>query len=117
MDQPSLDDSRAKLCRANEHIESLAGKINEHRKSRPYHTSIEGDIDTGEYVVTLTPREPPKEVGLLIGDVIANLRGALDYLIYALAWLDSGSPQEDTQFPIADNVSVSSARRRDDSKA
>jgi len=38
----------------------------------------------------------------LVGEICYNLRCALDYLIYALAELDSGSPQKGTQFPIMD---------------
>lgn len=104
MAEPSLADSRAKLCRARDHLAALEAETKKHWKRRPYDLSIEGDVDTGEYVVSLRPREPPKEYGLIIGDVIANLRGALDYLVYALAWLDSGFPQEQTQFPIADTL-------------
>ena len=41
-------------------------------------------------------------LGILIGEAIYNLRAALDYLIYELAFFDSGSIQKGTQFPIED---------------
>jgi len=41
-------------------------------------------------------------LGILVGEVIYNLRAALDYLIYELAFLDSFKIQEGTQFPIED---------------
>jgi len=40
--------------------------------------------------------------GTLVGEITYNLRCALDYLIYALAVLDSGSDEKGTQFPILD---------------
>ena len=40
--------------------------------------------------------------GTLVGEICYNLRCVLDYLVYALAELDSGSPQKGTQFPIMD---------------
>ena len=39
---------------------------------------------------------------LVAGEVLYHLRTALDYLVYNLAWLDTGSPQEGTAFPIVD---------------
>ena len=45
---------------------------------------------------------PPLRVGVLVGEVCYNLRSAVDFLVYNLAWLDSGTPQEMTQFPIED---------------
>jgi hypothetical protein len=38
--------------------------------------------------------------GTLVGEITYNLRCSLDYLVYALAALDAGSPQKGTQFPI-----------------
>jgi len=41
-------------------------------------------------------------VGVAIGEICYNLKTALDYLIFELAELDSGSEQKNTQFPIMD---------------
>jgi hypothetical protein len=43
---------------------------------------------------------PSTFVAIVAGEALYNLRAALDYLVHALAWLDSGSPQDYTQFPI-----------------
>jgi len=43
-------------------------------------------------------------LGTLIGEACYNFRCVLDYLVYALAKLDSGSPQKNTQFPIMDRM-------------
>jgi hypothetical protein len=52
------------------------------------------------------PEKPlviPPALGILVGETAYNLRAALDYLVYELAILDSGSVQEGTQFPIEDS--------------
>jgi hypothetical protein len=102
VDEPSLADAYAKLDRAATHLAELKAKIVEFRKSRPYYVAIEGDVDTGEWIAIVKPRQQPDGLGVVVGDIVSNLRAALDYLVYALAWLDSGSPQRKTQFPIAD---------------
>jgi hypothetical protein len=42
----------------------------------------------------------PQDLPLAISDATHNLRAALDYLVYALAILDSGQIQDGTQFPL-----------------
>lgn len=37
---------------------------------------------------------------VVAGEVLYHLRTALDYLVYNLAWLDTGAPQQHTAFPI-----------------
>ncbi len=53
----------------------------------------------------------PHIVSILVGEIIYNLRAALDYLIYELAYLDSGSIVNGTQFPIHDTVEGFKGRR------
>jgi hypothetical protein len=102
VDQPSLGDAYAKLDRAATHLAELKAKVTEFRKSHPYRVGVEGEVDTGEWVAILKPQQQPEGLGVVVGDIVSNLRAALDYLVYALAWLDTGSPQRKTQFPIAD---------------
>ena len=42
----------------------------------------------------------PEDLALAISDTIHNLRAPLDYPVYELAFKDSGSIQEGTQFPL-----------------
>jgi hypothetical protein len=53
----------------------------------------------------------PQRFSILIGETIYNLRAALDYLVFDLAILDSGTPKKGTQFPI-DNTEEDFARHR-----
>src|SRR5262249_17527994 len=41
---------------------------------------------------------------ILVGEIVYNLRAALDYLIYQLAYLDTGKVQKGTKFPIEDHI-------------
>jgi hypothetical protein len=64
--------------------------------------SDEIDPNSSDYLVRVAPDAPPPQLPLLVSDVLCSLRPSLDYLVYALAILDSGSPQVGTQFPICD---------------
>jgi hypothetical protein len=45
-------------------------------------------------------RDTIRDARLLGSEIVNHLRTALDYVVYDLAWLDSGSPKEKTRFPI-----------------
>jgi len=45
---------------------------------------------------------PPPIISILVGEIIYNLRAALDYLVYELACFDAKHIVEDTQFLIED---------------
>jgi hypothetical protein len=94
-----------KLAWAEKHIETFRQTIEayEARDPRPLDVRIEGQqLDDGseEYELYAIVREqPPQELALIVGDVVHNVRSALDHLVYALS---SPEAQEsrDTQFPI-----------------
>lgn len=48
----------------------------------------------------------PENFSVLVGETAYNLRAALDYLVYELAFLDSGEKREQTQFPITSSLEV-----------
>lgn len=49
---------------------------------------------------------------MIAGEIVYNLRAALDYLVYVLAENDSGSPQSGTQFLIEDTQQGFTARSK-----
>jgi hypothetical protein len=51
----------------------------------------------------------PDDLPLAISDAVHNMRAAMDYLIYQLAYLGSGQFQDGTQFPIEDFKIATSA--------
>lgn len=62
-----------------------------------------GGIIPGTILATIAiqPLDPPSpRLAALAGEVVYHLRSALDFAVYAAAVVDSGKPQENTQFPI-----------------
>jgi len=103
-----FDGAYVRLERAEEHLAELR--------------SISSDLIKMEREVVLEgiranmkfgPSAPiPLKYSVLIGETIYNLRASLDYLVYQLALLDSGTEQDRTQFPIYDTQNGFRGRRR-----
>jgi hypothetical protein len=71
--------------------------------SEPYPVIIESDPHHGRYVIKLqNPKPlPMKELAVVIGDCVHNLRSTLDYIAWELA---GANPNDrDTMFPIYDD--------------
>jgi len=111
-----LDGAYERVNGARERLDDLCpeisafAKVVEHDISLKYKKGIitingrpvEAPIGTASFPANLPA--PPK-VGRLIGEVIQNLRIALDYLVYELACFDSKGIVEKTQFVIVDSES------------
>jgi hypothetical protein len=98
--KPSLDNAYARVRRAKQHLVNLRRRNNRLWEPQP--------------ITLFGPRIPaiPPIFGILIGETVYNLRAALDYLIYEVAFLDSGSIQKGTRFPIEDTPSGFNGRRK-----
>lgn len=102
--QPSLEGPRAKLRRAHVHLTELYGELNAYT-SEERHRVVSDFVDEGSkrtYTMRIDVVEPlgNPQWGLLAGDFIHNLRGALDHLVWQLVLLSGGSPTRSNQFPI-----------------
>lgn len=106
---PQLKGSFAKLARAKEHIEALAAAEYEYfgqtKETRPFEVDHHFNPETNVYsFVGRITREPPARMGAIIGDIVHNLRSALDYLVWELVSAQSGDPERlgkpYPQFPI-----------------
>jgi len=100
-----LDSCRERVRRAEEHLLSLELEVASMTEKQA--NSLPFDLDPNSPHAVINVGHPPETFagvrsGTLVGEIIYNLRCALDYLVYALAVLDSGSPQNGTQFPIMD---------------
>lgn len=83
-----LAPSKAKIERAFEHLRVLEGQMPAYiEKHSPYALRLSQiDQQTGWCTLTIVPDQPPKpRFGIVLGDVMHNLRSALDYLVTALA--------------------------------
>lgn len=114
-----LRNSKRRVNRAAEHLSELAELFDEYTTA-----------NSGKLYLVLTPdkppdlggeftfdwsegRPPPSKTGILAGEVVYNLRAASDYLVYALAELDAGTPNEKSQFPIEERKKTFWEVRRD----
>jgi hypothetical protein len=106
-----LDDAApwwAKLRRANVHRETLAALVAEFRAGEPYTLKPEqtNEPDVVAYRLRIL-REAPADISTVVGDVLHNLRSALDSLAHTLAEQSKGSELTSaetsaTEFPICE---------------
>jgi len=102
-DEPS---STIKLARAQEHVDTLRTEIADFVDRKPYGLKTKPNADFTHYEFVADFHERPfGRWGAIAGDVVHNLRGALDNLIYEIAVHESGTdppPNESIlQLPIA----------------
>lgn len=91
-----------RVLRAKEHLAELKSGVELFRQQNEDAATIKFDPQNPNVGIVQVPMlMPPLRFSILVGEVCYNLRGALDYLIYELARLDSGGvAQDDTQFPV-----------------
>lgn len=113
MDPPSLDNPFAKLRRARDHLNALHEAAKAFAQSDPYGFTIKPDSESGwDVVYVQVRREPPIELGVVLGDFLHNLRSALDNLAWQLVLLNGGNPTGRTAFPIFTSPDDFEARGR-----
>ncbi len=97
-----LDDCRAKITRANEHLAALTRAVEDFLARDPYDLIQRDDPRTGEHVICVRVRENPPSATLaaLVGDLAQNLRSALDYLSQRLVRANGQASSHATEFPI-----------------
>lgn len=92
---------RVKVERAKEHIGNLNAEITTFRQRDPYKVSPNIDPQTGELAISVEIREyPPLRWGALAGDVVHNLRSALDILWRIVCLSPDRSENRRDGFPI-----------------
>jgi hypothetical protein len=111
-----LDDARLKWERARTLIEDeLVPQVETFltQDPRPYAVRTErSDAGRDEAILRVhVSRQPPREWGVVIGDIAHNLRSALDHTVYQLA-VQGGKnpPSRGTEFPIFLDSAVYHAR-------
>jgi hypothetical protein len=90
--------SDAKIERAKDHIRELETSIRGFIESNPYRIVRHQDATTGDHLfVVFIDKEMPVRFGAIVGDVLNNLRSALDYLMFDII---EGKRNERIYFPI-----------------
>jgi hypothetical protein len=99
-----LDGGFERIRRAKEHLADLEQQMRDTFVQLADSIEIEFDSTAPDGIRVHHPTQTfwPPRAGILIGETCYNLRAALDYLVFELAKLDSGAPQNGTQFPIVD---------------
>ena len=107
-----LADAQIKLERAQRLYVALGDEIVAFLKLRPFR--IQDETEPGSEIVgrVVVKRQPPREWGAVIGDIVHNLRAALDYLAWQLVEANGGTPGRDTTFPIHERPDGFAARLR-----
>lgn len=98
---------RAKIARADEHIHDLEGRLKTFFGKHPYKVAVQRDPKTRKPIYYLAGVEDvPPDIALVVGDVIQNLRSALDHLAYQLVLVGTGKPGPffHVYFPIFDSA-------------
>jgi hypothetical protein len=100
-----LDGVRAKLDRADEHLQAFDEEVPEFLATDPYAFHGQLDRDARRYpIVVEISGEPPLRWATIAGDFVQNTRGALDHLVWQLALLAGNQPGRANQFPILDTA-------------
>lgn len=93
---------RLKIERAKKHLVELEDQVRVYSERHPYRIGWErhGNPDSGEWLCILRITEQPdRAVSTIIGDVVHNVRSALDHLATAIA---PESQEREASFPIRD---------------
>jgi len=98
--------SRAKLIRANEHLEALDICIHEFGRTEATNmVRITYGHDEAWHIVYLSPIPSlPLVAALIAGDCLNNVRAALDHLIWQLILREGHEPEQINSFPICETV-------------
>lgn len=90
-----------KLIRAHQHLIALKAGIQRFEEGNPAVIVAEFEPNRPGHDIRYIVRKPiPARFGPMIGDVIYNLRAALDYAVYELTIAHTGHPLEGTAFPV-----------------
>jgi hypothetical protein len=98
----SLKGARLKLDRARNHLEVLGNELAAFNASEPYRIVHEPNVDASEHFFRAKVlKDPPSFLSVIIGDILQNMRSALEHLVWGLALKAKGSePSRAISFPI-----------------
>jgi hypothetical protein len=102
-----IEQVRFKIERAVKHFGDLEAEIKLFFDAVPYVVETKRNPDTRQLIYYLASvRETPVGISTIAGDVLQNLRSALDHLAYQLSLVGTGdrTPAGHVYFPIADSL-------------
>lgn len=85
-----LESARAKVLWSIDHYETLARACQAFTDSTPHEVTVKFDADVGYYVARFHVRQQPSaDLSLILGDLIHNVRSALDHAAWQVALLEN----------------------------
>jgi len=110
--RPTIADHRlAEICvkvdRAKKHLSDFEVELRAFLDSEPYKTGTKPDpkIPKAIKYYIVSAADPPLTLAAIAGDVVHNLRSALDHLAFHLVSVSKSQPGKKTGFPIFENSS------------
>lgn len=102
MSKPTvIPSARAKFNRAVEQFGGLQKEISRFLESKPYRIECERDVEADEWVIVQYPvGDFPGHWAVVLGEILYNLRSALDHAVYTLTILNHGTELDGTEFPV-----------------
>jgi len=99
-----FDGARAKLERAREQLQSLQAEFQAFLQTEHHAVDVVFDAETGvKTAVYRIIRHFPIRWAVIIGEIIHDIRSALDHAIYELTVMEQGHPLDGTEFPVFDD--------------
>lgn len=100
MERLTLDGCWAKVERAREHMHELEQLAEAFLRRHPNQIRFDKYTEPGWVILRALVEPPPVRISLVAGDLIHNLRSALDYLVWQLVRSEGGVGGTHTAFPI-----------------
>jgi hypothetical protein len=97
-----LDGAFERVNRAGEHLVNLNARLEAFRQEHENSVVLQFNAESPHHPEFVSYISASMKIPILIGEIVYNLRSALDYLIFELGKFDSGETQNRTQFPIED---------------
>jgi hypothetical protein len=105
MNVDPLAGPRLKLARAKRHLIDFKETVAAFRQSEPHEVTVEQNANTGENVYRIRVKAClPAELSVIVGDVVHNLRSALDQLVCGLVRANRKQVRTGNGFPISGSV-------------
>ena len=103
MTRIDLEEPRFKVARAVKHYQELAEAVTQFFAQQPFGVEHRRDQVPGYTTVHARVYQPvPKEIAGVVGDLIHNLRSALEYLAWQAEIANGKTPDKKTKFPVYD---------------
>lgn len=98
--------AKLKIAWASGHITDLERSLVEHLRQGAGIKAFT-KVENGRHSLYVEADPIPPSIGLLLGDVLHNLRASLDYVAWELVEAAGGTPSKKTYFPIAETIEKS----------